>query len=115
LASIDLLVAFEDRRATIAEQFEGVAEADAIVPLDELDWVARLAAMAGHAAEQALCRGDDEVGRFLVIVKWTKSDPIFALLLEFDPPRLDQADEVGFRFDAFDVSFGYSWHGKFFN
>jgi hypothetical protein len=80
-----------------------------------LYWVARLAAMAGHAAEQSLGRGDDEVGRFLVVVKWAKSDPIFALLLEFYPPRLDQADEVGFRFDAFDVSFGYSWHGKFFD
>jgi hypothetical protein len=61
-----------------------------------------------------LARRDDEVGRFLVVVKWAKSDPIFSLLLEFDPPRLDQADEVGVRFDAFDVSFGYSWHGKIF-
>ena len=40
-----------------------MAEADAIVPLDELDGVARPAAAGGHAAEEAFVWGDDEVRR----------------------------------------------------
>jgi hypothetical protein len=46
---------------------------------------------------------------------YSLSDNLSNVLLEFYPPRLDQADEVGVRFDAFDVSFGYSWDGKFFD
>ncbi|OQC74777.1 MAG: hypothetical protein BWX44_00598 [Spirochaetes bacterium ADurb.Bin001] len=95
----------ERRRAALAEQLEGVAEAaQAVVPLDELDGVARRAAR--HAVKESLGRADDEVRIGLVVMERAAPDKIFrAVRLQLDAPAAHQRHQVRAALDALDVSF----------
>lgn len=77
-----------------------MAEAETIEPLHELNRVPRLPALARHAAEKALTRRHDEIRRFLVIVEGAKPRPVDSLFFEGRSSRLDERDEVSFRFDS---------------
>ncbi len=92
------------------EDFASVPEAHAIEPLHELDRVPTFPALARHAAEEALARGHDQVGRFFIGVERAKPRPVASLFFQGRPPRLDERDEVSFRFDSVDSGFCDSWH-----
>ena len=57
-----------------------MAEAETIVPLHELDSVACLAAIGGHASEQAFSGCYDEVWGVGVVVEWAKAGPVGSFL-----------------------------------
>ena len=88
-----------------------MAEADAIVPLDELDGVARPAAAGGHAAEEALVWGDDEVWGFGIFMEWAKPNPVITLFFQFNSSGLDESDQICVSLYAVNVFIRYSWHG----
>jgi hypothetical protein len=96
--------------AARAEQVASVSKTHAIEPLHELDRVARLPAVASHAAEKSLPRRHDEIRGFLVIVEGAKPRPVASLLFEGRPSRLDERDEVSFGFDSVEFGFGNSGH-----
>ena len=72
-----------------------MAEAYAIMPLDEVQGVACLAAVGCHAAEQAFAWCDDEIRGLFIVVEGAESRPVFALLFEFHTAALDEGYEVG--------------------
>ena len=57
-----------------------MAEAEAIVVLNELDSVAGLSAVGGHASEEAFSGRYDEVWGVGVVVEWAKAGPVGSLL-----------------------------------
>lgn len=101
---------FKGGFASFVEELEGVAEADAVVVLHELDGVACFAAVGGHAAEEAFAGGDDEVGGVGVVVEWAEAGPVFSFLGEFGASALDEGDDVGGFLDLLDGFVWYSWH-----
>lgn len=82
----------------------------AIEPLHELDRVAGFPALARHAAEETFSRRHDQVRRFLVVMEGAKPRPVASLFFQGRPSRLDERDEVGFRFDSVDFGVCNSWH-----
>src|SRR6266545_7042092 len=91
----------------MCQHLEGMTKGNAVVLLDELNGVARLA--AGHAMPQALVRRDDQVRFVAIVVERAAPDPVFAAVaLQLDAPALDQRPQISAALHALDVLVGDS-------
>ena len=102
---------FEGGFSAFVQELEGVAEAEAVVVLHELDGVAGFPAVGGHASEKAFAGRDDEIGVVGVVVEWAKANPVGSLLFKFCSPALDEGDDVCGLFYFVNCFVWYSWHG----